>query len=70
MYDVLPARPWFEFGEEDERDAAEVLGLDAACSTLQSIDLPWYVADDQVQPLSIKEHSHAETPAVRVFIQP
>lgn len=34
-----------DFGEEDFRDAAEVLGLDTACSTLPSVDVPRYVAD-------------------------
>jgi hypothetical protein len=34
-----------DFAEEDSRAVAEVLGLDTACSTLQSIDVPQYVAD-------------------------
>jgi hypothetical protein len=32
-------------GEEDSRDATEVLGIDTACGTLQSIDVPQYIAD-------------------------
>ena len=34
-----------DFAEEDSRAAAEVLGLDTACSTLQSLDVPQYIAD-------------------------